>query len=167
MKLSADEFRKLFAQGGGKMTARGRPIIDLEEIFKSRPNKKVIGATKVLGESGEVLADSRLEYSCKQIIEESGLEMEFQRSFDLLPTLKKSNMKTLRKRVWKPDFTFERHRLVADAKGHITEIARLKIHLFLYLYPDWIVVILKNKSDVYNLIKMLKDHEQNNPVQNG
>lgn len=164
MKLSAYEFRKLFAQSGGKMTARGRPIIDISEIFSARENKKVRGAKKVIGDSGEVLADSRLEYSCKLIIEESGLEMDFQRCFDLLPTIRREGLPTLRKRIWKPDFTFEKHHVVADAKGHVTEVAKLKIHLFLYLYPDWDVVILRNKNDVYNLIKTLKQNEQDNSV---
>lgn len=164
MKLSAEEFRRLFAQSGGKMTAKGRPVIDLESIYNPKENKKVRGAVQVLGDDGQVLADSKFEYACKQIIEESGLEMDFQRSFDLLPTIRREGLKTLRKRVWKPDFTFDRHRLVADAKGHITEIAKLKIHLFLYLYPEWKVVIFKNRNDVYNLIKTLKQYEQNNSV---
>lgn len=164
MKLSAEEFKRLFAQSGGKMTAKGRPVIDLESIYNPKENKKVRGAVQVLGDDGRVLADSKFEYACKQIIEESGLEMDFQRSFDLLPTIRRKSSQTLRKRVWKPDFTFEKYRIVADAKGHITEVAKLKIHLFLYLYPEWDVVIFKNRSDVYNLIKTLKQHEQNNNV---
>lgn len=170
MKLSAEQFQELFQKSGGKMTSKGRPIINLEVLYGKpekafKGNRKVMNAMKVVDQEGRVLADSRWEYMCKEILKECNVDFTFQQKFELLPTIRRESLPTLRKRVWSPDFTFHRHKLVADAKGHITEVAKLKIHLFLYLYPEWDVVLLQNKNQLYNLIKNLKEHESRQDFQ--
>lgn len=161
MKLSAEEFKALFAKAGNKMTAKGRPIIDLsliKETAESLPkaNRRVLNANKVVDLQGNVLADSKWEHRCKSVLEDAGLEFEFQRRFELLPTVRDKKTGTLRARKWTPDFCFERFKIVADAKGYMTEMAKIKVHLFLHFYPEWDVYLLKNKSDLFTFINYIK-----------
>jgi hypothetical protein len=51
---------------------------------------------------------------------------------------------------------FEDLKIVADAKGFITDMARIKIQLFAWLYPDWEVFLIKNKNDLQELITKIK-----------
>ena len=129
MKLTSGEFRALFKAGGGRVSGRGRPVIDLGAVYGGDGlgnvpvNRKVRNARKVLSSGGQVLADSQWEYRCRQVIEESGLVFVFQRKFELLPTVRTEGLGVLRKRTWTPDFTFEKEKVVADAKGFMTEMA--------------------------------------------
>lgn len=157
MKLSANQFRDLFAKSGYKTNSKGRPIIDIDGIY-GEPNKKVKNAKKVISPGGEVLADSKWEYHCKNELERHRIAFEFQKAFNLLPTVK-TKPNTLKKRKWTPDFVFAEHKIVADAKGHITEMARIKIHLFHIVYPDWEVVILKTKKDLSEFIDRMKQNK--------
>lgn len=161
MELSAEDFRKLFTEGGSKVTAKGRPVIDLLGLYGStdiikKGNRKVMNATPVHDAQGNKLADSKWEYRCKNTMEDAGLKFEFQKKFLLLPTTRQQGMRTLKKRTWAPDFVFEDHQIVADAKGHITEMARIKIQLFLYLYPGWKVYLIITPSDLFTFINQIK-----------
>lgn len=179
MKLSTDEFKKLFESSGRKMSSKGRPIIDLElksegskktgyktyigtdgkSFVCEKTNRKVMNAVKVYDEQGVKQADSGWEYTCKQEMLNAGLEFEEQKKFFLLPTKKRTGLPTLKMRSWTPDFTFEKHKIVADAKGYVTEMARIKIHLFLHLYYDWDVVLLSDKSNLFTFINKIKQLE--------
>ncbi len=164
IKIDAATFKKMLAESGGK-TRKGRPVIDalcldsMEE--KDKGNRHVRGAKKVYDDKGNKLADSRWEYTCLQAIKGSGLWFEAQRKFLLLETRRSRGMaKTLRLRTWSPDFTFADHYIVADAKGFTTQIAKLKMHMFLDKYPEWDIYLLKNLNDLYNFINMLKRMEE-------
>jgi len=97
-------------------------------------NKKV----KVSG----LTFDSKREYQRWRsllFMEKSGLieDLKRQVSFDLIPTLK-YNGKTLRKIIYKADFTyFENGKLIVeDSKGFQTPEFKIKHRLFLIKYPD-------------------------------
>ena len=176
MKLTAAEFSKLFKESGSKVSPKGRPIIDLEvkpegsiktgyktyigtdgkSFVCEKTNRKVMNAVKVYDEQGVKQADSGWEYTCKQEMLNAGLEFEEQKKFLLLPTKKRTGLPTLKMRSWTPDFTFEKYKIAADAKGYVTEMARIKIHMFLVMYPDWSVVLIKNKNDLNTFIHKLK-----------
>lgn len=157
MKMKASEFREKFLKAGAK-TVKGRPFIPEDVFGPDTTNRKVRNARKVYDEKGNVLADSKWEYTVLKMLETARLAFEKQRKFELIPTTRpiKNIGKTLSKRSWKPDFCFEKEKIVADAKGHTTEMARIKIQLFLHLYPGWDIWILKNKEDVFELIHHLK-----------
>ena len=160
MKMDANTFRKMFAQSGGK-TRKGRPVIDSLYIKEHEMgNRHVRGAKKVYDESGNKIADSRWEHTCLEALRSSGIPFDSQRRFKLLDKIRSKAMaKTLRSRTWTPDFTFEQYKIVADAKGFTTQVAKLKIHMFLDKYPEWDVVLLYNLNDLYNFINMLKRAE--------
>ena len=121
-------------------------------------NKKVRNAKKHYDESGKKIADSTWELTCKNILTQHGISFQFQEKFDLIPTVKRSWLpRTLSRRTWSPDFVFPELKIVADAKGHITEMARIKVHLFCWLYPDWECYLIKTKKDLYSLIEKLKN----------
>ena len=112
MKLSAEEFNRLFSKSGYKTNAKGRPVIDISLFADAGDvnmniNRRVLNASKVKDAEGNVLADSKWEYRCKGEMDDAGLRYDFQRSFELLPTLRAENFGTLRRRKWSPDFTFE------------------------------------------------------------
>ncbi len=157
MKMDADTFRELFAKSGGK-TIKGRPVID--SLFmeqKEQGNRHVKNAKKVYNESGQKIADSRWEHTCHEALKASDIPFEPQRKFILLEKIRSKWMgKTLRTRSWTPDFTFEQFKVVADAKGFTTQVAKLKMHLFLEKYAEWDIVLLYNLNDLYNFINLLK-----------
>jgi hypothetical protein len=125
------------------------------------PNKKVRNAKKQFDHNGEKIADSKWELQCLRMLEMAGLKPEKQRAFEILPTTRDRGLKrTLGKRSWHPDFTFDDLRIVADAKGWITEMARIKIQLFLFRYFQWEVYQLKNEADVYELIQIIKERRK-------
>jgi hypothetical protein len=161
MKMDTATFRELFAKSGGQLK-KGRPVIDMSYMKQEKEpvNKHVRGATKVYDDQGNKLADSKWEHKCLIAIKESGLPYSLQQTFGLLDKrISKGMNKTLRKRTWTPDFVFEKHKIVADAKGWTTQIAKLKIHMFLDKYPDWDIYVLKDLNDLYNFIAMLKRME--------
>jgi hypothetical protein len=125
--------------------------------FKTNFNRKVRNAKKHYDENGVKIADSTWELSCKNTLLLHGIKFDFQKKFDLIPTIKRNWLKrTLAKRTWTPDFVFEDLKIVADAKGFITDMARIKIQLFAWLYPDWEVFLIKNKNDLQELLKKVK-----------
>jgi len=155
--LSAQEFRELFKASGSKVSSKGRPIIDIDKIYadpmaKPKGNRKVKNAEKVYGDDGEKLADSKWEYRIKSILDHQKIGYDFQRKFELLPTLRREGQKTMQKTTWTPDFTFEDVKIVADAKGHMTEMGWMKIKMFSYFYPDWDVIIINKVGKVEELI---------------
>lgn len=164
MELTSDEFKRIFSKSGHRMTPKGRPIIDPllltnGDSVLAKPNRKVKNAVKVFDAHGNVIADSGWEYLCRKEFENAGLVFDFKRSFGLLPTIKSEGLGTLRMRKWTPDFCFERHRIVADSKGHVTEMAKIKVHMFLFKYQDWSVFFLKNKSELFTFINYIKQIE--------
>jgi hypothetical protein len=87
--------------------------------------------------------DSKKElarYHELKILEKAGLisDLVLQPPFELSPTTK-WNGKTLRKRVYKADFMYIENGItvVEDVKGCLTDIYKLKRHLFLNLYPQY------------------------------
>ena len=170
-QMTAKEFKEKWEKEGNKTNSKGRPILNqLQELpLKSKDsqdysksplleNKKVRGATKVYDEKGVKIADSKWEYTCMRMLETAGLKPEKQRRFEILPTIKDRGCKrTLSKRTWSPDFTFEDLKIVADAKGWTTEMARIKMHMFLDKYFLWEVYVLKTEKDVYDLIEIIKE----------
>ena len=161
-KLTSEEFKQLWAKSGNIMV-KGRPVLP-DEVFENIPekkNKRVMNAQKVYDGEGEKLADSKWEYRAMKMLEMAGVTFDAQQRFDLLPTTKSwKGHNTMRKRTWTPDFTFEDLKIVADAKGHITEMGKLKMQIFQYVYPDWKIWVLNKPTDVEKLIQYINERSK-------
>jgi hypothetical protein len=117
-----------------------------------------MSATKVYDDQGNKIADSKWEHTCTRMLNMACVAFEPQRKFEILPTVRgRGSKNTLARRTWTPDFTFEDLKIVADAKGWVTEMAKIKIHLFLHIYPQWEVYSLKTPKDVHELIQIVKE----------
>ena len=176
VRLTAKEFLERWTKSGAKMSSKGRPIMpDLQEdgmsfpksesaeesLTHPQPNKKVRNAKKHYDETGKLIAHSTWELQCLRMLQMVGLEPEQQRAFEILSKVRGRGLKrSLGKRTWSPDFTFDDLKIVADAKGWTTEMARIKIHLFLEKYNEWEVYILKTEKDVYDLIEIIKERRE-------
>ncbi len=163
-KISSKEFQKIFKESGGILNSKGRPIISphlLDKGTKKVPaqaeNRRVKNATKVFDSEGKKIADSKWELKCKVAMEQAGLKFEFQKKFLLLPTMRRKGLKrALSKKSWTADFVFEDLKIVADAKGFMTDVAPITIKLFCFRYPEYDIYILNNKTDLYNFINEIK-----------
>ena len=149
--MDVGKFRKLLQQGEVK---KGRLVLPENTPIE---NQKVKGATPVYDGSGKKVADSKLENRVRNIFLTQGLKFKQGIKYDIIPTIRRECIgRTLRKRTWMPDFVFEDVKTVVDAKGHITEIAKIKIQLFLHLYPDWNVYIVSNNTEALNIAQKIK-----------
>ena len=86
--------------------------------------------------------DSKKErdrYTVLKSLEKAGKisELKLQVPFDLIPTLK-HNGKTLKKIIYKADFTYTMNgeTIVEDVKGFETDVFKLKMRLLLLNYPE-------------------------------
>ncbi len=155
---TAEEWRRMNETGQIKVGKKGRlQEVPLPEDYKAvlekskQPmlNKRVRNAQKVYDKDGKVLADSKLEYRLKSYLETLKIPFEFQRVFILCPKTKcKLTDKTIRPLTWKIDFVFNDRKLAIDAKGFVTEIAKIKYKVFKLTYPDWDIVFVKNINEL-------------------
>lgn len=131
--------------------------VDEYKNYKTQ-NRKVRNAQKQYDEHGKKIADSKWELTCLRKMQYEGIgNFEMWKEFDLLPTIRGEFLKrTLKKRTWTPDFVFDDLKIVADAKGHITEMARIKMQIFLWVYPEWEVYLIQNREELMNFIYKVK-----------
>ena len=87
--------------------------------------------------------DSKKEasrYTVLMSLEKAGKisDLRLQVPFDLIDTMK-HNGKTLRKIVYKADFTYTMNEveIVEDSKGFSTDVFKIKMRLFLLKYPQY------------------------------
>jgi len=166
--VTAARFKEMWGKAGNKTNSRGRPILpcfdygadlkgeSLGSLDGPVANRKVRNAKKQFDINGDKIADSKWELQCLEMLEAAGLRPEKQRAFEILPAISGRGLKrALNKRRWHPDFTFPELKVVADAKGWVTEIARVKIHIFMDKYPGWAVYQLKTREDVYSFIDVV------------
>lgn len=143
--MTAAEFREL--QRTGVIIAKGKRIKQQEltpEYEKCLDNKKVKNATKVY-EGDKKVADSRFEHRCKLWLDNNGIEYELQPKIILIPkSTDKISGKTIREVSWTLDFKVKD--IYIDAKGFVTDVAKLKFKVFNYLFPDKIAFVKSIKE---------------------
>jgi len=159
--MSAAEFQRMIQTGQISISKKGRVQASTlipeykkhlennnEPMFK-KGNQRVRNAKKIYGTDGELLADSKLEYKLKTWLDTNNIPYEFQQVFVLCETTKcLLTNKTIRSMTWKIDFVFPDKMLAIDAKGFVTEIAKLKYKVFKKLYPEWNIVFVKNIKEL-------------------
>lgn len=150
--MTAAEFREL--QRTGVIIAKGKHIKQQEltpEYEKCLDNKKVKNATKVY-EGDKKVADSRFEHRCKLWLDNNGIEYELQPKIILIPkSTDKISGKTIREVSWTLDFKVKD--IYIDAKGFVTDVAKLKFKVFNYLFPDKIVFV-KSIEELKQIINL-------------
>lgn len=119
-------------------------------------NKKVKGATKV--EAYGLKFDSKLELYMYDLLLDSGISFEFQTTFELQPKFKSSTGKTVRAITWRPDFVIEGYNIVVDTKGYATDVAKLKVKMFMKQNNHWLFLV-KNKKQANDFVLLLKNNK--------
>lgn len=150
---TAADFRKCLTTGEITVGKKGRLKEQelLPEFAKHLDNKKVKNATKVYDGEKKV-ADSRFEHRCKLWLDNNGISYELQPKVILVPqTTDKLTGKTIRAVTWTLDFKVGD--IYIDAKGFVTDVAKLKFKVFSHLFPDKIAFVksIKELEEIINL----------------
>ena len=150
--MTAAEFQQLHRTG--VISTKGKRIKTQEllpEYDKLLDNKKVKNATKVY-EGDKKVADSKFEHRCKLWLDNNGIAYELQPKIILIPkSTDKISGKTIREVSWTLDFKVGD--IYIDAKGFVTDVAKLKFKVFNYLFPDKLAFVksIKELEQIINL----------------
>lgn len=166
-EITAKEFKRLLETGQIEIGKKGRlketPLSpeyahhlkkNNEPTLKTN-NKRVNNAQKQYDSEGKCIADSKLELKVKTHLETLKIPFLFQVPF-ILTEKTKCNItgKTIRGCTWKIDFVFSERKLAIDAKGYVTEVAKLKYKFFKKIYPDWDIVFVKNINEINKIFNI-------------
>lgn len=133
MQLTAKEFRDHIADGSisfnvgtNRYSSQSESLIQFKKPMESG-NRRVRNATKVV--IGEIKFDSKLESYMYGLLEDYGIDFEFQRIFELQSKFRYQG-DAIRAITWKADFWVPALNMVIDAKGYPNDIFPLKLKMF-------------------------------------
>ena len=154
-KMTAAEFKELHRTG--VIAVKGKKLVAQQLLpeYEKMLNKKVKNATKVF-HGDKKIADSKFEHRCKMWLDNNGIKYELQPKITLIPkTTDKICGATIRAVTWTLDFKV--NDTYIDAKGFVTDVAKLKFKVFNHLFPHKIAFV-KSIKELETIINQI-NHE--------
>lgn len=163
--ITSEQFREQLNNGTIFLGKKGKlRTKSLEKLMRdpiklpSTENKRVKNAKKVLDIEGNVIADSKLEFQLKNALQILKINFTFQKRFLLIPKCYDNyTKKNIQETGWTIDFIFDDKKVAIDCKGWTTEIAKMKMKLFRYCFPEWDIIFVKNITELMKAIEFINN----------